>query len=135
MNSTVVMIAWKDAHNACRSLNRRYGHLLRDGYVFRLPMEGEWEAIARCGNNRKYPWGNDWPPTPMADGVMPNLQGIEVISIEGQVPPAIRIIPGYKDGWPSVAPVKKVARMSGASMGLLETFRNGVKDGMTKIGS
>lgn len=123
MNSPAVMIAWKDAHNACRSLNRRYGHLLRDGYVFRLPTEGEWEAIARCGDDRKYPWGNDWPPTPMADGVMPNLQGIEVISIEGQVPPAIRIIPGYKDGWPSVAPVKKSGANEWGIYGLAENVQ------------
>lgn len=107
MNSPAVMIGWKDAHDACRFLNRRYVHMLRDAYVFRLPTESEWEVIAGCGDDRKYPWGNDWPPTPMADGIMPNLQGVEVISIMGQTPPAIRVIPKYSDGWPSVAPVKK----------------------------
>ncbi|MGI6086367.1 MAG: formylglycine-generating enzyme family protein [Kiritimatiellia bacterium] len=106
MNAPAVMVGWKEANDACRFLNRQYGHLLRDGYIFRLPTESEWDEIARCGDDRIYPWGNDWPPVPMADGILPNLQGVEVISISGRTPPAIRSIPGYSDGWPSVAPVK-----------------------------
>ena len=29
---------------------------------FRLPLEAEWILMAKCGDNRKYPWGNEWPP-------------------------------------------------------------------------
>ena len=32
------------------------------GYEYRLPSREEWEAIARCGKERLYPWGNEWPP-------------------------------------------------------------------------
>ena len=26
----------------------------------RLPSEGAWEGACRCGDQRKFPWGNDW---------------------------------------------------------------------------
>jgi len=29
---------------------------------FRLPTEREWMTFAQCGDNRKYPWGDDGPP-------------------------------------------------------------------------
>ena len=105
MKHPAVMVSWRDANNACQVLNARFKHLLRDGYVFRLPTEAEWEAVARGREDRTYPWGDGWPPTVMADGIFPNLQGTEVISI--LEPPPIRYIQEYSDGWASVAPVKK----------------------------
>jgi len=106
MAGPAVMIGWNDARLACRLLNRQYRDILPDGYIFRLPMETEWEIIARCGDDRKYPWGNDWPPIPMADGVLPNIQGVEMI------PPwekhfSTRIIEDHQDGFASLAPVAK----------------------------
>jgi serine/threonine protein kinase/formylglycine-generating enzyme required for sulfatase activity len=35
---------------------------LPEGYAFRLPTADEWKALARCGKERVYPWGNAWPP-------------------------------------------------------------------------
>lgn len=32
------------------------------GYKVRLPDEKEWITFAQCGDGRKYPWGNEWPP-------------------------------------------------------------------------
>ncbi len=32
------------------------------GYKYRLPTREEWTRIAECGDDRKYPWGNNWPP-------------------------------------------------------------------------
>lgn len=105
MSSPAVKVGWEDARDACNILNKRYGRFLLEGYRFRLPTEHEWEIMARCGDNRKYPWGDAWPPTPMSDGVLPNLQGAELITLFSGKPVPYRIIPGYKDGWPSTAPV------------------------------
>ncbi len=107
MNAPAVMISWREANRACNMLNRRYAQWLPEGYMFRLPTEKEWETMARCGDDRQYPWGDEWPPTKMADGVYPNLQGSEIRRIMGRIPPSIHTIEGYSDGWPSVAPVDK----------------------------
>lgn len=33
-----------------------------EAWAFRLPTVQEWQEFARCGDRRKYPWGDDWPP-------------------------------------------------------------------------
>ena len=104
MTGPAVMIGWNDARSACHLLNRKHRDILPDGYVFRLPTETEWETMARCGDDRDYPWGNDWPPTPMADDVLPNLQGVEMIPPWEQYHSA-RSIEDHQDGWASLAPV------------------------------
>ena len=104
-SSPAVNVSWKQARQACRQLNRRCAMQLPKGYVFRLPTEEEWEATARCGTDRKYPWGDSWPPAPMGDSIMPNLQGHEVVSFVDGKPAQDRTIPGYADGWPSTCPV------------------------------
>ena len=100
-----VKVSWDDAKDACNALNRDHSNTLPDGYIFRLPSGVEWEAMAKVGGKRIYPWGDSWPPSRMSDGVFPNLQGEEIIRIDGEVPRAIRPIEGYRDGWPSMAPV------------------------------
>jgi len=35
---------------------------LPGGWGFRLPSAREWAACARCGSDRRYPWGDEWPP-------------------------------------------------------------------------
>jgi formylglycine-generating enzyme required for sulfatase activity len=32
------------------------------GYRYRLPSEDEWQTFAQCGDDRAFPWGNEWPP-------------------------------------------------------------------------
>ncbi len=32
------------------------------GYRYSLPTRQEWQTFVQCGDNRKYPWGNSWPP-------------------------------------------------------------------------
>lgn len=105
-----VMVSWHLAKKICDLLNKKYSMLLPKGYFFRLPSEEEWEAFARCGEEWLYPWGNTWPPSIMADGVLPNLQGVEQIEIKATNAKPLnkyQLISGYKDGWSSVAPVTK----------------------------
>jgi len=60
----VVYITFDDARKYASWLNRNLqstGAALAS-YSFRLPTEKEWMTFAQCGDNREYPWGNNWPP-------------------------------------------------------------------------
>ena len=35
---------------------------LPEGWAFRFPTGEEWTQLAQCGEDRKYPWGGNWPP-------------------------------------------------------------------------
>ena len=61
-NQPAVMVNWKDAKVYCAWLNRHYSDYLPAGYEFRLPLDREWIACAKCGQERVYPWGNRMPP-------------------------------------------------------------------------
>ena len=56
------MVTWEDARNYCEWLNRHFSDQIPTGSVFRLPTEKEWETFAGCGDERRFPWGNEWPP-------------------------------------------------------------------------
>ena len=60
----VVYVNWDDAVAYAKWLTdrERAAGRLPAGWVYRVPTENEWAACASCGDNRKYPWGNDWPP-------------------------------------------------------------------------
>ena len=62
-NQPVVYVSWNDANNFCNWLNKNYHDKIPLGNKFRLPTSAEWQTIARCGDNRIYPWGDAWPPT------------------------------------------------------------------------
>ena len=72
-DNPVIRVTAREAKKYCRWLNFSNFRFLPRGYRFRLPTEMEWVAMASCGEDRFYPWGNEWPPTPMADGVIPPL--------------------------------------------------------------
>jgi formylglycine-generating enzyme required for sulfatase activity len=57
-----VMVSWVDAQAFARWLNERFADRLPAGWGFRLLHEDEWRRAARCGDDRIYPWGSDWPP-------------------------------------------------------------------------
>ncbi len=59
----VVRVSWHDASEYCDWLNRTYGDRVPKAFHFRLPTAREWMTAARCGQNRIYPWGREWPPT------------------------------------------------------------------------
>jgi len=57
-----VYVSWDDAMEFCLWLNTECRDRLPLGWEARLPAEAEWTAFARCGDDRTYPWGDDWPP-------------------------------------------------------------------------
>lgn len=52
-----VEVSWEDAKAFCEWLSGR------SDYSVRLPSESEWEYVARSGDGRLFPWGNQWPPS------------------------------------------------------------------------
>lgn len=55
-------VSWKDAVDYCDWLTTTFADRIPKGCAFRLPTEREWEFVAACGDNRRYPWGAAWPP-------------------------------------------------------------------------
>ncbi len=53
-NQPVVSITWHMGNDLCAWLSEQLG------VTVRLPTEQEWEAAARGGDTRRYPWGDDW---------------------------------------------------------------------------
>jgi formylglycine-generating enzyme required for sulfatase activity len=51
-SDAVAFIEWLNALPAERAAGRTY----------RLPTEEEWEFAARGGDDRRFPWGDQWPP-------------------------------------------------------------------------
>lgn len=51
-NDALAFIAWLNALPAERDAGR----------IYRLPSEDEWEFAARGGDDRRFPWGDQWPP-------------------------------------------------------------------------
>ena len=72
-----------------------------EGYRVWLPSGNEWMTFAQCGDtDRKYPWGNHWPPP--NDW---NYHGSEGASIGSK-------IDGHDDGHPVSCAVEKSGRNS-----------------------
>jgi formylglycine-generating enzyme required for sulfatase activity len=54
-NHPVVYVTWNDADAFCKWLSRK------EGKIYRLPTEAEWEYAARGDDDRVFPWGQ-WNP-------------------------------------------------------------------------
>ncbi len=63
-NQPVVFVNFDDAQAYAKWLTKKEKKAgrLPVGYKYRLPTQEEWTAIAQCGDDREYPWGNNWPP-------------------------------------------------------------------------
>ncbi len=84
-----VFVSWNDADSFCQWLS------MLEGRRYRLPTTDEWEYCAQAGRSCRYPWGNDWPPSPRLvnlrhaplDYEGPDLDGYEFTSPVGSFPP------------------------------------------------
>ncbi len=57
-----VYVSWDDATTYCDWLNTTFSNRIPANCEFRLPTSKEWEFVAACGESRRYPWGDEWPP-------------------------------------------------------------------------
>jgi formylglycine-generating enzyme required for sulfatase activity len=81
-------IAWLNVLPAEQLAGRRY----------RLPTEEEWEVAAKGGDDRRFPWGDQWPPPPESGNF-----GDE--STAQAFPADWPTLHGYRDGWVGTSPV------------------------------
>lgn len=92
----VVYVSWSDANKYCAWLNSKFPDRIPDNFVFRLPTEKEWIAFAKAGTDRKYPWGDAWPPI---YGNYSDKSGMDVLANwQG--------MKNYDDGFPVTCPVE-----------------------------
>ena len=93
----VVFVNWYDANSYCTWLNAQLGQSLPEGWKVRLPTGKEWESLARCGTQRKYPWGESLPPT--QGNYCDDTARIQFKSAFG--------VTNYNDGYAAACPVSK----------------------------
>ncbi|MCP5519712.1 MAG: protein kinase [Verrucomicrobiales bacterium] len=96
----VVGVNWHDATNFCAWLTDRERGAQRLGNKqhYRLPTDAEWGRIAQ-DQKRRYPWGDDFRPTP-GEG---NYAGSEILGEEYPIGwPAMTV---YVDDYARTAPV------------------------------
>jgi len=110
------------ADEYCNWLSRSVGDALPAGYIVRIPTVEEWEAVAKAGDERIFPWGDEWPPASMVDGTLPNCFGVDNYASLDDDPfinffftgepykhpvdlSVEAVIPSYIDGYPGPCPV------------------------------
>jgi tetratricopeptide (TPR) repeat protein len=94
----VVYVRFAQAQKYARWLTQKENEAgrLPAGWAYRLPDGDEWTTLAQCGDQRIYPWGNDWPPT----------QGNYLDRTANQSFPDWTPIEGYNDGYVLTCPVQ-----------------------------
>ncbi|MGZ0708285.1 sulfatase-like hydrolase/transferase [Coraliomargarita sp. W4R53] len=92
----VVQVSYDDAIAYVDWLNDQFRENLPSGYRFSLPGRKEWLKYAQCGDGRKYPWGNEWPP--------------KYGNYDDETTFDAGNIAGYRDGYMVSAPVEQSGR-------------------------
>jgi formylglycine-generating enzyme required for sulfatase activity len=93
----VVDVSYRDAQAFVEWLNAKTEER-RFGFVYRLPTEEEWEYAARSGDDRKFPWGDQWPPPPETGNFADEANGKRF-----EWP----FLEGYRDAYIGAAPAGK----------------------------
>ena len=97
----VAYVSYDDAVAFSQWVSATHAAQLAEGYTVRLPDGDEWTTLAQCGDGRKYPWGNEWPPK---YGNYRDESGVKAFAHwkEQGV-----LIAGYDDGFPAACPVEQ----------------------------
>ncbi len=111
----VVGIDWEDAERYCEWLNQMLARGKHEGFIFRLPLEEEWEWAASGIGRRIYPWGNDEPTKLHANFGENNAQLTSVYAHSaGATPEGVREMAGNVWEWTATAinakPEKRIVR-------------------------
>ena len=112
-NHPVVGVSYHDALEFCRWLTRRERRLggIDPQECYRLPTDDEWQAlIVWKFPNRKYAWGDTWPPPPKAG----NFAG-EEMRASPDWPEGWECIAGFRDGFVGTAPVSVSSGKAGVA--------------------
>ncbi len=75
---------------------------LPEGWRYNLPTGEQWTVFAGCGDDRRFPWGNTWPPA--YGNYADETAGRHLSRHVG------RTISGYDDGHAHTAPVRESGR-------------------------
>jgi len=92
-----VSVTWQDAEDLREWLNVSFHDRIPRSTEFRLLSSDEWTACARCGTDRRYPWGDEMPPT---------YGNYSDVASRRRLP-MWRGIGNYNDGFPVTCPVDK----------------------------
>jgi formylglycine-generating enzyme required for sulfatase activity len=96
-NYPVVNVSYDDVSAYVHWLNEHPAEKAA-GRIYRLPTEEEWEYAAKGGDDRRFPWGDQWPP-PEGSG---NFGDETTGTVFNKDWPILR---GYKDGYVATSPV------------------------------
>ncbi|MEI6783051.1 MAG: formylglycine-generating enzyme family protein [Verrucomicrobiota bacterium] len=80
----VEMVSWEDATNYCAQLTARAR--LPAGWVYRLPMEAEWEYASRAGSTKRFSYGDDPEYTQLANYAWSRNSGGTTHAVGGKLP-------------------------------------------------